>query len=373
MPRTSSANRSAASSLPWGASLPADLPHVRSGGLTRIAIERQRPCVHVEARADGPTRPAVVRRSLWSIWPRAAANRWPCLHRRARRRHRPAVPPPDPGGPGRRSCSTRSSTASCSAFTTRQGFELTRVRRARPLRARDPRRRRVPSEPAEHGPVHRRRRRAPDGHRAPPRRPRRGRDARTDASSRSPSSRRSSSHRWRSGRSGSSCTRRSSGSSPTVGSALGVDTSTFAPLADADTALWAIMARLPVAVRRLQHGRLSRGHPGAPARVLRARAPGGRELVPAVPTDHLAAAVAADVHARAADHDRDPADLRHGLDHDRGRPVARHGDRRDPRLRDRVPVPRCRLRAGDGDDPAGRDPAAHGRGVPAAEPARRRW
>ncbi len=36
--------------------------------------------------------------------------------------------------------------------------------------------------------------------------------------------------------------RRSSGSPPTVGSALGFDTQTIAPLADGDTALWAIMA-----------------------------------------------------------------------------------------------------------------------------------
>ena len=41
-----------------------------------------------------------------------------------------------------------------------------------------------------------------------------------------------------------------------------------------------------------------------------------------------------------------------------GGPVARHRDRRDRRLRDRVPVPAGRLRAGDGDDPAGRDPGA---------------
>ena len=43
-------------------------------------------------------------------------------------------------------------------------------------------------------------------------------------------------------RSGSSCSRRIFGVVPTVGSALGLDTATFAPLADADVALWAIMA-----------------------------------------------------------------------------------------------------------------------------------
>ena len=51
----------------------------------------------------------------------------------------------------------------------------------------------------------------------------------------------SSSRRWRSARSGSSCTRRSSGSCATLGSALGLDTLTVAPLADAELALWAIM------------------------------------------------------------------------------------------------------------------------------------
>ena len=38
---------------------------------------------------------------------------------------------------------------------------------------------------------------------------------------------------------------------------------------------------------------------------------------------------------------------------------------------DRVPVPPGRLRAGDGDDPAGRDPAARGRGVPDPRSPRR--
>ena len=47
--------------------------------------------------------------------------------------------------------------------------------------------------------------------------------------------------------------------------------------------------------------------------------PRGRRPLPAVPPDHLAAAVAADVRAGAADHARHAAHLRHGVDHDRGR------------------------------------------------------
>ena len=145
---------------------------------------------------------------------------------------------------------------------------------------------------------------------------------------------------------------------PTVGSALGLDTLTVAPLADADTALWAIMAAFLWRFAGFTMVVYLAAIQALPREYYEYAVLEGAGRFQRFRRDHVAAAVAADVRAGAADHPRDPADLRHGLDHDRGRSVARHRDGRDRRLRDRVPLPRGRLRAGDGDDPAGRDPAA---------------
>ena len=154
------------------------------------------------------------------------------------------------------------------------------------------------------------------------------------------------------------------GIAATVGSALGFDTLTVAPLADADVALWAIMAAFLWRFAGFNMVVYLAGDPGTPARVPRTRRPGGRQQVPAVPARHLAVAVATDVRTGAADHPRDAPHLRHGVGHDRRRPLARHRDGRHRRLRDRIPVPPGRLRAGDGDDPAVLHPAARRRGVP---------
>ena len=123
------------------------------------------------------------------------------------------------------------------------------------------------------------------------------------------------------------------GVAATVGSALGFDTLTVAPLADADVALWAIMAAFLWRFAGFNMVVYLAAIRALPRDVLRARRPGRRQPVPAVPADHVAAALATDVRAGPADDPRDPAHLRHGLGHDRGRSLARHRDRRDRCLR----------------------------------------
>jgi len=130
------------------------------------------------------------------------------------------------------------------------------------------------------------------------------------------------------------------GIAATAGSALGFDTLAVAPLADAGTALWAIMAAFLWRFSGL-------------IMVVYLAA------IQALPREYYEYAV-----LEGADHPRDTADLRHGVGDDRGRSVARHRDGRHRRVLDRVPVPPGRLCTGDGDDPAGPGPAHRDRGIP---------
>ncbi len=214
-----------------------------------------------------------------------------------------------------------------------QGLRAHELRRARPLRARDLRRRRLPSEPAEHVPVHRRSGRAPDGRRAVPCRARRRREAREDVLP----------------------DRVLRAIRPCLGRGRrGLEVPVRALLRDRGHRR--VGPRVPHADDRAARGRrtprcgrswspscggspasswscISRRSRALPREYYEYAVLEGAGRFAAVPADHLAAAVATDVHAGPADHARDAADLRHGVGHDRGRSLARHRDRRNRRLR----------------------------------------
>ena len=116
---------------------------------------------------------------------------------------------------------------------------------------------------------------------------------------------------------------------PTVGSAIGVNTLTVAPLADAHWALWAIMAAFLWRFTGFSMVVYLAAIQALPREYYEQAVLEGAGTAPAAPADHLALALAADVRAGPAHHDRDPADLRHGLADDRRR--TRRARQRPPR------------------------------------------